>query len=148
MNPQSKKTYAEIAQLAGVSEATVSRVLNGDERVQSERAQRVHDAVTKLGYKKNRAASALASGRTGLIAIVIDDDLTLFTDPFWATVSSGISRVLMQNDLQTLLMVTSVSSVEGPVAHYLQGGEVDGAIFFQVHNDVLVRRLQKQGSWW
>jgi DNA-binding LacI/PurR family transcriptional regulator len=107
--------------------------------------QRVNDAVAKLGYKKNRIASALASGRTGLIAIVIDDDLTLFADPFWATVSSGISRVLMDYELQTLLMVSSVNNVESPVAHYLQGGEVDGAIFFQLHNDVLVRRLKKAG---
>jgi DNA-binding LacI/PurR family transcriptional regulator len=142
---QSRVTYADIAEVAGVSEATVSRVLNGDTRVKADRAQRVHDAVTSLDYKKNRIASALASGRTGLIAIVIDDDLTLFSDPFWATVSSGVSRVLMENDLQTLLMVSSVNSVDSPVAHYLQGGEVDGAIFFQLHNDVLVRRLQKSG---
>jgi DNA-binding LacI/PurR family transcriptional regulator len=47
--------------------------------------------------------SSLASGRTGLIAVVIDDDLSIFSDPFWATVTSGISRVLMENELQTLL---------------------------------------------
>jgi DNA-binding LacI/PurR family transcriptional regulator len=141
----SKVTYAEIARVAGVSEATVSRVLNGDERVAADRAKSVQDAVKKLGYKKNRIASALASGKTGLIAVVIDDDLSVFSDPFWATVSQGVSRVLMQNELQTLLMVSSVQNTESPVAHYLQGGEVDGVIFFQLHNETLVRRLKRAG---
>jgi DNA-binding LacI/PurR family transcriptional regulator len=76
--------------------------------------------------------------------VVIDDDLSIFADPFWATVTSGISRVLMENELQTLLMVTPLESVDGPVAHYLMGGEVDGAIFFQLHKDALIKRLRKQ----
>jgi DNA-binding LacI/PurR family transcriptional regulator len=139
-----KVTYAEIAAKAKVSEATVSRVLNGDERVKADRAARVQKAVSDLGYTKNRIAAALASGRSGLIAIVIDDDLTLFSDPFWARVSTGVSRVLMENDLQTLLMVSPVTSIDSPVSHYLQAGEVDGAIFFQVHNEELVKKLRAQ----
>jgi len=102
-------------------------------------------AVDDLGYRKNRAATALASGRTGLIAVVIDDDLSIFADPFWGTVTSGISRVLMENHLQTVLMVTSVNNVDGPVAHYLESREVDGAIFFQLHKDAMVRKLAKAG---
>lgn len=51
----------------------------------------------------------------------------------------------MENELQTLLMVSPVTSLDSPVAHYLQGGEVDGAIFFQVHNDELVKKLRRQG---
>lgn len=143
--PASRPTYAELAKAAGVSEATVSRVLNGDERVHPDRAKRVHNAVEKLGYRRNRVAAALASGKTGLIAIVIEDDLGVFGDPFWATVSSGISRVLMDNELQTLLLVSPVNKVHGPVARYLEGGEVDGAIFFQMHRDALVKTLTKQG---
>lgn len=142
---KARPTYTEIARVAGVSEATVSRVMNDDERVNPERRARVLEAVESLGYKKNRAASALASGRSGLIAVVIDDDLSVFTDPFWASVSSGVSRVLMQNQLQTLLLVSPLDNVDGPVAHYLAGGEVDGAIFFQLHKDALVKHLSKLG---
>lgn len=140
-----RPTYAQLAKMAGVSEATVSRVLNGDERVHPERAKRVHKAVEQLGYRRNRVAAALASGKTGLIAVVIEDDLGVFADPFWATVSSGISRVLMDHELQTLLLVSPVNRVHGPVARYLEGGEVDGAIFFQMHRDALVKTLTKQG---
>jgi len=101
--------------------------------------------VDKLGYTRNRSAAALASGKSGLIAIVIEDDLSVFTDPFWATVSSGVSRVLMENDLQTLLLVAESKNMNGPVARYLDSGEIDGAIFFQLHRDTLVKNLAKHG---
>lgn len=145
MNPKQRPTYAVIAAAADVSEATVSRVLNGDGTVHPERALRVRNAVQGLGYKKNRVASALASGKTGLIAVVIDDDLSVLNDPFWGNVTSGISRVLMQSNLQTVLMVSPLGSTDGSVAHYLQSGEVDGAIFFALHSDQLVTQLKKQG---
>ena len=138
-------TYSDIASEAGVSKATVSRVLNDDSNVDEERRRRVLETVERMGYKRHRAASALASGRTGMIAIVIDDDLSVLSDPFYATVASGISRVLMRNDLQPLLLVAEMNSVDGPVAHYLQSGEVDGAIFFQLHENTLVKKLAKIG---
>jgi DNA-binding LacI/PurR family transcriptional regulator len=140
-----RPTYAEIAKLAKVSEATVSRVLNGDDRVHPDRVKRVQRAVEKLGYRRHRVAAALASGKSGLIAIVIEDDLGVFADPFWATVSSGVSQVLMDNGLQTLLLVSETNPVDGPVSHYLQSGEIDGAIFFQMHRDALMKALAKQG---
>ena len=145
MSPKPRPTYSEIARLANVSEATVSRVLNGDDRVHPDRAKRVQKAVEKLGYRRNRVAAALASGKTGLIAIVIEDDLGVFADPFWATVSSGVSQVLMDHGLQTLLLVSQVNQVHGPVARYLESGEIDGAIFFQMHRDTMVKSLSKQG---
>ena len=145
MGPAPRPTYSVIALAAGVSEATVSRVLNGDESVHPDRAKRVHEAVDKLGYRKNRVASALASGRSGLIAVVIDDDISVFSDPFWGTVTSGVSRVLSENGLHTVLMVSPVGSVDGGVANYLKSGEVDGAIFFVLHSDALVNNLKKTG---
>lgn len=141
---RSRPTYAEIAKLAGVSEATVSRVLNGDTKVDTERISAVNTAVEKLGYKKHRAAAALASGRTGLIAVVIDDDLSVFQDPFWGAITNGISRVLMEHEIQTLLLVAPLEKLDSPVAQYLQRGEVDGAIFLQLHKDSLIKLLAKQ----
>ena len=72
----SRSTYAEIADKAGVSKATVSRVLNGDERVHPDRTAAVMAAAEGLGYRPNRAARALSTGRTGLVAVVIDDEPT------------------------------------------------------------------------
>lgn len=145
MRVKQRPTYSAIAKAAGVSEATVSRVLNGDDRVAPERAAAVLKSVDELGYRKHRAATALASGRTGLIAVVIDDDLSIFADPFWSNVTSGISRVLMEDHLQTVLMVSQGNVLDGPVAHALESNEFDGAIFFQLHKDALVRKLAKAG---
>lgn len=141
----SRTTYTEIAELAGVSKATVSRVMNGDTKVHPDRMAAVLAAVEAKGYKLNRAARALSTGRTGLIAVVIDDDVSALADPFWGIVISGISRELMHNELQTLLLVTPLDSTDGPVAHFLARGEVDGAIFIQMHKDNLARKLHKQG---
>ena len=140
-----RSTYNEIAELAQVSKATVSRVFNGDPRVHPDRVSAVLNAAKKVGYRPNRAAIALSTGRTGLIAVVIDDDITALSDPFWGMVTSGVSRVLMENNMQTLLLVAELDDEDGPVSHYLDKNEVDGAIFAQVHKDALVRKLVNRG---
>ena len=144
-SPNLRSTYAEISAKAGVSKATVSRVMNGDERVHPDRAKAVLQAAEKLGYRLNRAARALSTGQTGLIAVVIDDEPTALSDPFWGVVLAGISRVFMANDLHSLLMVTPLDSPDGAVAHYLESGEVDGAIFLQVHKDAVIKKVHEQG---
>jgi len=143
--PNLRSTYAEISAKAGVSKATVSRVMNGDERVHPDRTKAVLLAAEKLGYRPNRAARALSTGQTGLIAVVIDDEPTALSDPFWGVVLAGISRVFMANNLHSLLMVTPLDSPDGAVAHYLEGGEVDGAIFLQVHKDGVIQRVHGKG---
>ncbi|WP_406430733.1 LacI family DNA-binding transcriptional regulator [Streptomyces sp. NBC_00631] len=61
---------ADVAQLAGVSRKTVSRVLNNEPYVSDEARRRVLDAAEALGYRLNHAARALASGRTRSIGVV------------------------------------------------------------------------------
>lgn len=140
-----RSTYAEIAEKAGVSKATVSRVMNGDERVHPERIASVMEAAESLGYRINRAARALSTGRTGLVAVVIDDEPTALSDPFWGVILAGISRVFLANDLHSLLMVTPLDSEDSAIAHYLEGGEVDGAIFLQVHKDAVINKVASTG---
>lgn len=64
-------TVAEIAARAGVSTATVSRVLNGNMRVSQEARQRVEAAVRETGYLPDASARALASNRTRRIGAVV-----------------------------------------------------------------------------
>ncbi|MDQ0753556.1 DNA-binding LacI/PurR family transcriptional regulator [Streptomyces africanus] len=61
---------ADVAQLAGVSRKTVSRVLNNEPYVSDDVRRRVIEAAEKLGYRLNNAARALASGRTRSIGVV------------------------------------------------------------------------------
>jgi DNA-binding LacI/PurR family transcriptional regulator len=145
VNSHHRVTYSEIAKLAGVSEATVSRVLNGNVRVQADRFQRVNAAIERLGYKKNRAARALASGKSGLIAFVVDEEIVHSGDLLWATVSATASKKLMDSELQTLLLVSSNKTDPGFVSEYLKSGEVDGAILYKPDDEALTVDLHKSG---
>ncbi|MFC5286379.1 LacI family DNA-binding transcriptional regulator [Actinokineospora guangxiensis] len=60
----------DVARLAGVSHQTVSRVLNGHPSVREQTRLRVRAAVEELGYRPNRAARALVTGRSQLIGVV------------------------------------------------------------------------------
>jgi DNA-binding LacI/PurR family transcriptional regulator len=60
----------DVARLAGVSHQTVSRVLNNHPNVRDETARRVRAAIAELGYRPNRAARALVTGRTREIGVV------------------------------------------------------------------------------
>src|SRR5205085_12548072 len=67
--PGSRAAIRDIAALAGVSVATVSRVLNGRPDVSPATRETVLRHIRDLGYVSNRNARALASGRTGLIGL-------------------------------------------------------------------------------
>ncbi|HET6533478.1 MAG TPA: LacI family DNA-binding transcriptional regulator [Actinoplanes sp.] len=60
----------DVARLAGVSHQTVSRVLNGHPNVREQTRLRVRAAIAELGYRPNRAARALVTGRSQLVGIV------------------------------------------------------------------------------
>lgn len=66
-------TYTDIARLAGVSTATVSRVLAGSASVSRDRQERVHLAAEQLGYRPNRAARALRRNKSDTIGLVVSD---------------------------------------------------------------------------
>ena len=69
-----RPTRDDVAQLAGVSGWTVSKVINGnlDSRISDETRGRVMDAVHQLGYRPNQTARALATGATHVIAVCAD----------------------------------------------------------------------------
>ena len=63
----------DVAQLAGVSHQTVSRVLNGHPHVREETRRRVHEAMAELGYRRNLTARALVTRRTDTIGVIAFD---------------------------------------------------------------------------
>lgn len=66
-------TMADVAQRAGVSHQTVSRVLNDSPAVRPETREAVLRAVDELGYRRNSAARALVTRRSGLIGVLVDE---------------------------------------------------------------------------
>lgn len=63
-------SMADVAELAGVSHQTVSRVLNDHPNVRPETAERVRDAIARLGYRRNSAARALVTRRSATIGVL------------------------------------------------------------------------------
>ena len=68
---QQKVTMATIAQLAGVTQPTVSRAFNHPEMLQPETLERIMQAVNQTGYVPNMVARSLASSRTRLLAAIV-----------------------------------------------------------------------------
>src|SRR4051794_32550511 len=89
MNPGGRRpTMKDVAAVAGVSIATVSRVVNGSDDVRADLTARVHDAITVLGYRRDLTASTLrrtdrASSSVGLI-------LADVANPFFAALHRGL----------------------------------------------------------
>jgi LacI family transcriptional regulator len=82
-------TLNDVARHAGVSPATVSRVLNGRSTVDAELAERVRRSMRELGYEPNRAARALRSQRARVWGVIISD----IENPFFTGMVRGIEDV-------------------------------------------------------
>jgi DNA-binding LacI/PurR family transcriptional regulator len=137
-----------VAARAGVSRATVSRVVNGDPRVDSGRRRAVERAVEELGYVPNLAARSLVTQRTDSIALVLPETAArVFSDdPFFAGIISGVSQELEARDKQLVLMLAGSEASHERVERYATAKHVDGVILASVHGaDPLPTILSRRG---
>ncbi len=82
-------TLHEVATLAGVSTATVTRVLRGDVRVAGETRERVQGMLNSTGYQVNTIAQSLRTKRVATVAHILN---SFFPNPFYTNVASGLQR--------------------------------------------------------
>ena len=94
-------TIYDVAALAGVSPATVSRVLNGT-AVSPERARKVRDAAQALGFRPNRMARTLRKGGSEVIALVIPD----VENSFFTALARGVEDRAMAAGYSVVLCNT------------------------------------------
>ena len=92
----------DIAHEAGVSTATVSRVLGEKPNVRPELRQKVLDVVQRLQYSPNRAARALRSKRSNVLGLIVAD----IQNPFFATICRAVEDVAQANDYSVILCNT------------------------------------------
>lgn len=127
-------TLEQVAALAGVSRATVSRVVNGSPKVLPDTVAAVEQAIGQLGYVPNRAARALVTRRTDSVALVMPEpDSRVFSDPFFAGILRGVSRTLAPTSSQLVLLIEPAEGDDQRLLRYLRGGHVDGAIIVSHH---------------
>jgi LacI family transcriptional regulator len=138
-------TLEIIGELAGVSRATVSRVINDHPGVRSEVRQRVLEIIKETGYQPHLAARSLASNRMNLICLVIPTAIQfLFDDPYFPRLIQGVTQVCNANDYtMSLLMLHSEDEEERLYPRVLNHGYLDGVILasFDRH-DPLIARLE------
>lgn len=143
---QGSVTLEEVARLAGVSRATVSRVVNDSPRVRADIRIAVESAIRQLGYTPNRAARSLVTRRSDSIAVVITEPTgRLFADPFFPRLIRGVSAELASRDLALVLLMPEPAEQERTI-RYLTGGHVDGALLVSLHgNDPTPGALAERG---
>ena len=133
---RSLPTIAEVARLATVSTATVSRVVNGSPNVRPATRDAVLGAIDELGYTPNRAARTLVTRRTDTIALVVSESETrVFSDPFFPSIVRGVSAALAHTELQLLLLMARDDREHAKVERYVRQGHVDGVILMSLHGD-------------
>lgn len=97
-------TLSEVARQAGVGTTTVSRVINGGDRVSPDTLARVRHVIEALGYMPNQAARVLKGDRTRTIGLVIPS----IADPFFSSCAEAAQSVARAND--SLLIVTATQN--------------------------------------
>ncbi|TAM70118.1 MAG: LacI family transcriptional regulator [Microbacteriaceae bacterium] len=123
-------TLSDVAQLAGVSTAAVSLVLNGKKGVSNETRQKILTILDETGYRVNRLGRALRQSKTGSIGLYMPSSAVHFG--YYTETTLGVAETLNQHDI-SLLIVPSA-----PQATKIEAfPAVDGFILIEPHSDDL-----------
>lgn len=139
------KTLDDLARLSGVSRATVSRVINGGS-VSPETRQKVLDVLETTTYRPNLAARNLASGKSGVVGVVMHVAAQLtFSDNYFAGLLTGICDSLTEQAAGMMLWLGSRSKEE-TLDQIASMGMLDGVIVTaDTVDDPLVDGLRSSG---
>lgn len=135
-------TIKDVAKVAGVSIATVSRALNGNTAVDSARKERIIKAASELGYMPNENAQNLKRQNSSLIAYVVSNT----ADPFFTSISRGIEDSIYDNGYNLINCSTNFSPErENSFLNMLSKRRVAGIIINTVGlNDENICRMSHQ----
>lgn len=142
-NDSSRPTLPDVAARAGVSVGTVSHVLNHPNRVSAPTRDKVMSAIAELGFSRNRMASALASGSTRTVGLVVPTlRNSLFVD-----IADGAQRAAKAHGLR-LQLASSDSDQEQQEAQldFLDGARVTGLLLAPMQeSQAVIDRLRRHG---
>ena len=126
-------TMREVAEEAGVSIKTVSRVVNEQGEITAETRQRVLDAIAKLGYRPSKVARALVTRRTQTIGLLIGD----IANPYFSEVARGVLDVAQAKEYDVFLCNTDgTPKTEKRALYSLIDHNVDGAIIYPTYDNL------------
>jgi LacI family transcriptional regulator len=137
-------TIKDVACVAGVSPMTVSRVINGSDRVRPETQRRVEDAIAELGYIPSRLARGLSARKTGTLAVIVPD----VANPFFTLIVRAAEEVARRSNFRVILCDTRADlAVERDVIEELIAHRVEGIAIAPVsdRSKVHLARLARFG---
>ena len=95
-----RPTMQDVAQAAGVSLKTVSRVVNSEARVDEKTRERVQRAIARLGFRRNDIARNLRRGQTSLMVGLVIEDIT---NPFYSSIARGLEKVIQRYNYMLII---------------------------------------------
>lgn len=130
MNTDETITIYDVAREAGVSMATVSRVVNGNKNVKENTRKKVLEVIDRLDYRPNAVARGLASKKTTTVGVVIPN----IVNSYFATLAKGIDDIATMYKYNIVLASSDDNEDhEVTVIHSLISKQVDGIIFMGHH---------------
>ncbi|MBB3139048.1 LacI family transcriptional regulator [Rhizobium pisi] len=145
MPKRGKPTLRTIATIAGLAVTTVSRALSDAPQISLETRQRVHRIAREIGYLPDRAAQRLKTGRTNVIAILLDSHEEVVG--FSTSIMYGIAKALKETSYHLVVAPNFLSTTNVEAAEYIIRNHLaDGLIFTRTEPlDARVRLLLETG---
>ena len=116
----------QLAELLGLSQTTISRAINGYPEVSEKTRQRVLKAAKETGYRPNRAAQRLATGKAGSIGLVMPIEPNDSSDLHFAEFQRGLAEEALRHDFHLVIMPASPRDEEQAIRALVASGSVDG----------------------
>lgn len=134
-------TVHDVARMAGVSSATVSRAVNTPEAVSPDTLARITEAIAKLGYAPNRIARSLKARTSDTVGVIIPD----ITNPFLVKIVKGVEKTLSAAGYTPILCDTEESpDKEERYLIDLMERRIDGLVLVPAMESKAAVRLLKQ----
>lgn len=135
-------TISQVAKEAGISVATVSRVINQKGAVTPETARKVQEAIERLGYQPNVWGRNLRRGESRVVLVLVPN----VSNPFYAPIISGAEDRLSKDGYSILLCMTNADANRRAFyLEFLKDGRADGAILMEpATDDAHVARLARE----
>ena len=135
-------TMRDVAEAAGVSIKTVSRVVNKQGELADDTRQRVLDAIDQLGYRPSKVARALVTQRTDTISLLVGD----IANPYFSEVARGVMDAAQVEDYEVFICNTDNGS-EKRALFSLIDHNVDGAIIYPTYENLdWLNKFSKPGQ--
>lgn len=139
-------TLKDIGAELGLSAATVSRALNGFPEVNIKTRDKVRETAERLGYRPNRVAQRLVTGRSGMVGMIIKIRADMSADQTFFEMLTGLTAALGARDVDLVLAVDQDDDPVLPYRKLMERDILDGFILnAPVPNDPRVAFLREKG---